>query len=165
MRTTTDRRVAVAAIAADATQLLLSPRKTRLRKRAPRDPRIHLTRRLIACGKATPFQMLLLQSLTDLADGIPVAEVVAPYEHVIAAIVEESRHRGETPRGGLLALIRAETRAQSLFDEAQLAAAAEPDNVVMLEAMLAASAHYDGAQERLIDATREKLATLKARSA
>lgn len=149
-------RVSATEIAAQVRQLMLAPRDTHLGHRAPRDRRVHQTRRNIASGRTTPWEMVLEQSLTDLADGAPIASVLAPYQHIIAALVALDGEPTPQLMQHPLTLVQRETRAQAALDEAQLAAVANPNDRAALRRCLAAATSYEDALGRLNAALRER---------
>jgi hypothetical protein len=148
-RTELHASVMAGVLAREATRLLLDPRETVLGKRAPRDRRIHQTRRKIACGQATPFEMVILQSLTDLADGVPAQLAARPYLNIARALLLLAAPPRVVAAVPPLALVQHETRAEHAMNEAQHAVLANPDCPAALETYLARSAEYDAAQERM----------------
>src|SRR4051812_16978508 len=111
----------IAGIAAAISEQLLQVRRVFLKRRAPKDARVHQIQRNIACGRANPFLLLLASSFADLEEGAPIGAVTRPYLSAIAALEERSRDRAmATAPLPLFAVMRQETRAQAQLDDAQL---------------------------------------------
>lgn len=150
-------RASAQAAAKEFVRLLMHPRDVTLKRRAPRDPHTHRQRRKISCDEAKPAEMILLQSLTDLADGASFAEVAEPYRYALA-LLEAAASAGGTAigTGALLPAMVRETRAQGALDEAQARLLVHPNDPAALEAVLRASAAYDAAQEAMVDTVRRR---------
>lgn len=148
----TVRLSSIAAIAAAISEQLLQVRRLHLRRRAPKDDRVHQIRRNIACGRANPLLLLLATSFADLEDGAPIAAVLRPYQSAIATLEERHHERASvTPPAPLplLSVMRRETRAQAQLDEAQLRVLENPDSVEALEAADCALDAYDEEARKL----------------
>jgi hypothetical protein len=156
-------RVLAHEAAAEVTALLLYWRDA-IAKRAPRDKQVHDSRRKIACGQAIPAEMLLVQSLTDLADGAPLALVAEPYRYILTMLEHAADRGGQVPANvaSLLPLHVRETRAQYALDEAQARVLANPDDPEALADAERQSAVYDAAQEAYAAGVRRRRLAITA---
>jgi hypothetical protein len=114
------------------------------RPERPSDPRAQQIRKHMQQGLAAPVRHLLTVSACDLADGVPLATVLAPYRQMIAYL--ELCADPTAPRD-LSVLLRAETRAQGRLDLAQLKMLTAPNDRDVLADVAKASAEYETAHD------------------
>lgn len=140
MESTTER-AAVRGIEHQLNDLLLGgrnslPRGLNGRSEVAPPPRVAQTRKHIRQGLSCPFRHLLDVSSADVADGVPLSEVLAPYHRMIAYLehlAADQHIARERPVPVLL------LKAQKEIGEYELAAlrlANSPESVAAAEAVI-----------------------------